>query len=56
MNQVISFTIIGGLDGLDGLGLYPLSTSKSNSGSSTNLDICWEFSEGHIGNLSVFVF
>ena len=28
MNQVISFIIIGGLDGSDGLGLYPLSTSR----------------------------
>lgn len=26
---------------------------KTNSGSSTNLDISWEFSEGHSGNLSV---
>ena len=26
---------------------------NNNSGSSTNLDISWEFSEGHIGNLSV---
>lgn len=28
VNQVTSFIIMGGLDGLDGLGLYPLSTSR----------------------------